>query len=234
MTNTLQGQADAAHKFYDNDILYLNAPSDSRNKKEIELIGQFLKGKNNTLSTFHFIGAGYGRLINELLTQYSPQRTIAVEIVEQYAQKIRQTTYPLPVEVHTISYFDFSYKSFYSGHATIFLNWSIVADFGSWEAIVYMFEAFKKTSSNVCIIGDMPEQTTYLDQIENYYSSHEGVTFGTFVMNHHANHGSFTSFLPKKSELIDKLQELGYITETLSYLDDSGNSRYMFRFEWTE
>lgn len=235
----LHNQASTAHGFYDNDILYQNAPSEERNWKELQLIHNLLDKQINLTKgksphTFHFIGAGYGRLIHELLARYKPQQAIAIEIVEHYAQKIRENVYPSPVDVYTTSYFAFPYAKFFSVHAVVFLNWSIVADFGSWDAIEYMFEEFKKCGKKICVIGDMPHQHTYLTQIENYYASHNEEPFGTFVMRHHDNKGDFKSFLPTSEELVRKVQELGYTTTMQNYQDEQDNDRYMFRFDYEQ
>lgn len=223
-------QSQSAKEFYNSRILFLHHPHKSRDEIERKLIAKCLaRNARFDASAFLFIGAGYGRLIDELAIAHCPKRIIAVEIVEHYAMEIAKNVPSRnDLEVVIDDYFAFPFQTIKEDRAVIFLNWSIIADFGSIEAIQFMFNRFKDTAKEVLVIGDMPHQRTYKDQIDTYHSQHPEELYGTFVMRHIENEGNFKSFLPTRSDLIQEIKKLGYTLEMIEeYQDEAGNDRYM-------
>jgi len=225
-----------AKGFYSSGVLFRLRPEKSRDEVELKLISNYLATvRDFASSTFLFVGAGYGRLIEELAVTHTPKRVIAVEIVDYYADEITKNVPSREdVEIVIEDYFEFPYETVGEDRAVILLNWSIIADFGSIEAIQYMFERFKDTAKEVLVIGDMPHQATYKPQIDSYFAQHPEETYGTFVMRHINNEGDFKSFLPTSAFLIDAVQKLGYSLELFEeYQDETGNGRYMVGFRST-
>lgn len=228
--HNIEEQTRRAKGFYGSDVLYQHQPNTARNAVELELIAQCLAIQTQfTRSPFLFVGAGYGRLIKELTETHDPRRVIAIELMEHYAKEIAKNV-PCSenLEVVVDSYFAFPFQTIKEDRAVIFLNWSIIADFGSIEAIQFMFNRFKDTAKEVLVIGDMPHQRTYKEQIDTYHSKHPEELYGTFVMRHIENEGNFKSFLPTRSDLIEEITKLGYTLEMMEeYQDEAGNDRYM-------